>query len=169
MKANHLSKIHADIDARVTSIRKDNPDWLCRMGCDGCCRRLAEIPQLTVAEWQLLQIGLTALSLDKRQEIIGNVAILTKEKSGFVSCPLLDKSAGVCVVYAHRPVACRTYGFYVQHNYGLYCNDIEALVDKEILENVIWGNQDAIERRLNYFNDARTLTDWFAEWNDNVD
>jgi hypothetical protein len=60
-KMNTLTQIHADIDARVQTISDNYSDWLCRMGCDGCCRRLAEIPRLTAVEWDLLQDGLAAL------------------------------------------------------------------------------------------------------------
>ena len=51
MKTNKLIQLHEDIDARVNAIREENPDWQCKMGCDGCCHRLAEIPRLTAAEW----------------------------------------------------------------------------------------------------------------------
>lgn len=56
-----LFRLHAEIDARVHAIRGDRPDWLCGKGCDSCCRRLAEVPQLSAAEWHLLQEGLSAL------------------------------------------------------------------------------------------------------------
>ncbi len=44
--------------------------------------------------------------------------------------------------YAQRPVACRTYGFYVQRELGLYCGDIEARVAGGELADVVWGNHD---------------------------
>ena len=50
---NTLTQLHADIEARVRAIQEDNPEWLCRLGCDGCCRRLAEVPRLTAGEWNL--------------------------------------------------------------------------------------------------------------------
>ena len=55
MTLNLLNHLHSDIDDRVRTISEDSLDWPCRRGCDGCCRRLAEIPQLTMAEWDLLR------------------------------------------------------------------------------------------------------------------
>ena len=57
-----LAQLHADIDVRVQTIREDRSDWLCGKGCDSCCRRLADVPQLTLAEWDLLREGLTVLA-----------------------------------------------------------------------------------------------------------
>src|SRR5512143_2703327 len=109
---NTLVQIHTDIEARVQAIRGEHPDWLCRMGCDRCCRRLAEVPRLTLAEWELLREGLAALPTEQLREIGQDIAALAEQPSRPLVCPLLDRSAGACRVYAHRPVACRTYGFY---------------------------------------------------------
>lgn len=43
-------------------------------------------------------------------------------------CPMLDETEGACPVYAQRPVACRTYDFYVQRELGLYGGNIESRV-----------------------------------------
>ena len=64
MTLNLLNHLHSDIYDRVRAISEDNLDWPCRRGCDGCCRRLAEIPQLTMAEWDfycLLATGIVSL------------------------------------------------------------------------------------------------------------
>jgi len=161
---NTLAQLHADIEARVSAIRDDNLDWLCRMGCDGCCRRLAEVPRLTAAEWDLLRDGLAALPPERLLEIGRNIAALAEQPSRPIVCPLLDRSAGACLVYVHRPVACRTYGFYVQRDQGLYCKDIQARVAGGALGDVVWGNQDAIDRRLGSLGETRDLTEWFARW-----
>lgn len=159
---NALSQLHDDIESRVQDIRDGHADWLCGVGCDGCCRRLAEIPMLTVAEWDLLREGLSALPPELLQEISGNIVALAKQSSRPVVCPMLDQSAGACRVYAHRPVACRTYGFYVQRDKGLYCKDIESRVAGGDWAGVVWGNQDAIDRRLSGLGDSRELTEWFV-------
>ena len=106
-----LSRLHVDIDARVQAIREDRPDWLCGKGCDSCCRRLAEVPRLTAAEWGLLQEGLATLPPERLEEISRDMVALAGQRSRPVVCPLLDRSTGACPVYAQRPVACRTYGF----------------------------------------------------------
>jgi Fe-S-cluster containining protein len=144
---NSLTQLHADIEARVRAIRDDNSDWLCRMGCDSCCRRLAALPP------------------EQLREIDRDIAALTEQASRPIVCPLLDRSAaGACMVYAHRPVACRTYGFYVQRDKGLYCKDIETSMTNGGLAGVVWGNQDVINRHLSCLGDSRDLTEWFASW-----
>lgn len=160
---NRLSALHADIDARVSLIRSEHPDWLCRRGCEGCCHRLAEIPQLTAAEWALLREGLSALPPALLQRICKEVATLDEQQARPIVCPFLDRSTGSCRVYFHRPIACRTYGFYVQREKGLYCNDIENQVDRGLLDHVVWGNQDAIDHRLKDTGEMRALTAWFLQ------
>jgi Fe-S-cluster containining protein len=162
LASDALSQLHREIDARVQAIRENRPDWLCGKGCDGCCRRLAEIPQLTAAEWVLLQQGLAALSSERLGEIRWQMAALTEH--GPVVCPLLDQTTGVCTVYAQRPVACRTYGFYVQRDKGLYCHDIELRVVEGALPDVVWGNHDAIDQRLRGLGESRALNEWFVRW-----
>ena len=159
-----LVKLHLDIDLRVQAIRRENPDWLCGKGCDGCCRHLADVPRLTLAEWNLLREGLSVLSQQQLQEIRVSMTALIGRRSGPVICPLLDTATGSCSVYARRPIACRTYGFYVQRDQGLYCRDIESRVVDGVLEDVVWGNHDVVDRRLADFGGSRELTDWFESW-----
>ncbi|MFA7293143.1 MAG: YkgJ family cysteine cluster protein [Rhodocyclaceae bacterium] len=159
-----LRQLHADIDARVENIRENHPDWLCGKGCDSCCRRLAEVPQLTAAEWDLLQQGLAALTPEHLAQIHQDMAALAGQRTRPVVCPLLDQTTGACPVYAQRPVACRSYGFYVQRDKGLYCSDIESRVAEGALNNVIWGNHDAVDQRLAGLGESRPLTAWFAAW-----
>lgn len=159
-----LFKIHADIDTRVGLIREDQPDWLCGKGCDSCCRRLADVPPLTRAEWDLLREGLAGLGISKLDEIAGKIRMLSDGVGRPLVCPMLDESSGACPVYAYRPVACRTYGFYVDRDLGLYCRDIEALVAAGELDDVIWGNHEAIERRMAALEPVRPLTEWFVAW-----
>jgi len=161
---NCLNQLHADIDGRVSSIRDGHGDWLCRLGCDDCCRRLADIPRLTEAEWDRLCAGLAALPPERLRQIGQAIARLDQHPSRPLVCPLLDLSARACQVYAHRPVACRTYGFYVQRGQGLYCKAIEARVAAGEWAEVVWGNQDAIDRRLGALGESRELTEWFRYW-----
>ena len=163
-KSRPLFQIHSDIDERVRLIREGHPEWLCGKGCDNCCRRLAEVPRLTAAEWALLQEGLAALPPEQRAEIGRHMRELAETPLRPVVCPMLDRRTGACPVYLHRPVACRTYGFYVERNLGLYCGDIEALVARGALPDVVWGNQDSIDRRLGSLGESRPLTEWFAGW-----
>lgn len=157
-----LAQLDQVIEMRVSAIRVGHPDWLCRMGCDGCCRRLAEIPTLTSAEWQRLKTGLDGLPASVFAAISQNVTALAMQADRPLVCPLLDQDAGACLVYEHRPTACRTYGFYVQRDKGLYCKAIEARVAAGDWNTVVWGNQDSINRRLADLGYTKALTEWFA-------
>jgi Fe-S-cluster containining protein len=157
-----LDQLHLDIDVRVQTILQDRTDWPCTKGCDQCCRQLAAVPQLTLAEWDLLRAGLQALPAQRLQEISNNIAALSQSRP--ITCPMLDLVAGTCPIYAQRPVACRTYGFYVQRDKGLYCNDIETRVDNGAWADVVWGNHDAIDQQLAGLGETRALTDWFERW-----
>ena len=157
-----LPQLHADIETRIQAILADHSDWLCSKGCDACCRRLAEVPQLTAAEWDLLCEGLVTLTPDQLRKISQDMAALVTQHSRPVVCPLLDQATHVCQVYRHRPVACRTYGFYVQRDLGMYCHDIESRVADGALANVVWGNHDAIDQRLTHLGEIRPLTEWFG-------
>ena len=158
-----LASLHADIDARVGHIRADHPDWPCAKGCDTCCRRLADVPRLTAAEWALLRAGLADLPTARLDEIRRRMDALATTPQRPLVCPMLDAASGACPVYAQRPVACRTYGFYVERDGGLYCGDIDAHAKAGRLASVVWGNHDAITRRLDSLGQARSLTDWFAD------
>lgn len=157
-----LRELHAEIDERVARMRAAQPDWNCARGCDGCCHRLADAPQLSAAEWALLREGLSAQPSATLAEIAGRMAELDAPPP--LRCPLLDTTSGACRVYAWRPVACRTYGFYMQRGIGLYCGELEARAARGELDAVIWGNHDAIDRELAHLGPARPLQQWFAEW-----
>jgi len=123
------------------------------------------VPQLTAAEWDLLQEGLAALAPERLGEISRNIAALAGQHSRPIICPLLDQSTGACPVYLQRPVACRSYGFYVQRDLGLYCHDIESRVADGTLADVVWGNHDPLDHRLTDLGESRPLTERFAARN----
>ena len=161
--SSRLCQLQGDIDARVFAIRQDRPDWLCAKGCDSCCRRLAEMPRLTAAEWGLLRDALAALPAQRLGEISQKMLAPAAGQPSFpVVCPLLDPASGACPVYAARPVACRTYGFYVQRELGLYCREIESQVADGALADVVWGNHDVIDQRLAGQGEVLALSEWFA-------
>ena len=41
--ARHLQVIYMDIAYRVSAITAARLIWLCHKGCDGCCRRFAQL------------------------------------------------------------------------------------------------------------------------------
>jgi Fe-S-cluster containining protein len=139
-----LRVLHESIASRVESIERSHGQWPCRKGCDACCTRLAAIPELTAAEWDLLRPVAEALPdhVQARVEAMWRV------------CPFLEN--GVCLVYEVRPVACRTYGFYVDRDGGQYCGMVEALQ-----AHVIWGNGAAVEADMDAFGERRDLVTWW--------
>lgn len=164
-----LRVLHDEIDARVSAIVDAAPSWPCRRGCDHCCRSLAEVPRLTGAEWELLREGLEALSSDARAQVRARL-----ERGFERTCPLLDPDQGACLVYAHRPIACRAYGFYAARDGGLWCDVIEARVSAAdvdgvalgdvALGNVVFGNHEALDRALAAAaGPSRSLLEWLAE------
>jgi len=155
-----LEELHAEVEERVARIRQPHEDWPCRKGCDGCCRRLAAMPVLSAAEWTLLKAGLEALDETRQAAIRRRLAALAGTVGGPLVCPLLEPTSGICTVYRQRPVACRTYGYYVQRDKGLYCGEIESRVARGRLDDVVWGNHDRIERALDGLGEQRTLAQW---------
>lgn len=159
--SNPLPQLHEAIEDRVRSIRQSRPEWPCQRGCDQCCHRLAEIPRLTEPEWVLLKEGMARAPVEQRRKMEGNLQRLMERASRPIVCPLLDVAAGACLVYPFRPVACRTYGFYVQRGQGLYCKEIEQKVAAGEWRDVVWGNQDGVDRQLSGWGISREITDWF--------
>lgn len=160
-----LDTLRQSIETRVNSIRAAQENWPCERGCDGCCHRLAEIPELTAPEWQRLKTALDALPTGQQQHIQQGIAALETAVKP-LTCPFLDQASGACPVYAERPIACRTYGFYIERDTGLYCSHIQREVDKGeagSMHHVIWGNQQAVDAQLATLGPKRPLTDWLRD------
>ena len=117
------------------------------------------MPRLTRAEWELLQRGLATLPSAIQREIATRI----EESAKCTICPFLDRDAGRCLVYDYRPVACRTYGFYVEREGGLYCGMIEARVDSGEMADVVWGNVARVDAQLAEYGERIALLDWFND------
>lgn len=139
-----------EIAARCDATMAQVSDWPCRRGCDYCCRHLADEPRLTRAEWERLDPAVTEAMLERVARLDGPPYV----------CPFLDQ--GACGVYAVRPMACRTYGFYVEREQGLYCGQIRERVERGELGDVVWGNQSVVERELDELGERIPLRVWFA-------
>lgn len=157
-----LDPIEDRIERIIENVRQQYPDWACKKGCDECCRRLAELPLITCAEWIRLKRGLMSLPEDEIRHIQHEVRDLARE-SGPLICPMLDQSEGACKVYPYRPLACRSYGYFIQKGVGLHCKQIEEQVDAGALDQVVWGNQDALERDLRQEGPPRSLSVWIND------
>ena len=71
---------------------------------------------------------------------------------------MLDTESRACLIYEARPVACRTYGFYVERDAVLGCSRIEAVAREQA--DILWGNHEAIADRLG---PTRDLSDWLRD------
>lgn len=162
--ARQLQVVYERIAERTGAISREQPEWPCREGCDGCCRRLAGVPELTAEEWALLRACWAELGGEARRAIDEGLVELARDVAAgatLLTCPLLDREAGSCRVYAARPAACRTYGFYVTRGVGLYCEQVRARVDQGLCDEVVWGNHDVIDGDLERaFGRGRSLLEW---------
>lgn len=114
---------------------------------------------MTRAEWEHLREGLEGLAPDVRAEVDARIAALADHREGLVTCPMLDVRDGACLVYAHRPAACRTYGFYVRRRDSLHCG-IVAQATRE-MPDVVWGNQESVDDALSRLSGEEiSLVDW---------
>jgi uncharacterized protein len=161
--AAELRILYDDVAARVRTISVERP-WPCRKGCASCCERLAAAPQFTEPEWHILQTGLASLTSEIWREVAQRIESLPDRAP--IVCPLLDRASQSCLVYEHRPAACRMYGFYVERDRGLYCAQIEEGIEAGEYEGVTWGNACGMDARLTAFGASRDLREWFSRSTD---
>lgn len=106
----------------------------------------------------MLEEGLLLLSAEVRGGVRERIAEL---KAAPYTCPLLDTEKGACLVYEQRPIACRTYGFYLERDKGLYCDLIRRRVESGELQDVIWGNQELVDHQLDALGPRMEFREWF--------
>ncbi|WP_321475214.1 YkgJ family cysteine cluster protein [uncultured Paludibaculum sp.] len=156
---SRLHLIQEEVRMRVNEITSAHRDWPCRKGCDECCRRLASIPRVSLAEWQAISDAIEALPAETAESARQRIRDTVGARRPVV-CPLLDTRSGSCLIYEARPVACRTYGFYAERERVLGCSRIEAISHQS--QDVIWGHHLALEGQLGTLGSARELPDWLA-------
>lgn len=161
MDRRALTVLHDEVAARVAQMQDSHGVWPCAAGCDHCCRRLGALPQLTQAEFDLLQPAIDAL--EDRGAVVEAILNARADAQGHWTCPLLDRHSGRCRVYDARPVACRTYGFYAGRDGDYWCERVTAHVDGR-RDSLIAGNQVAIDQRRDAtFGPSRDLADYLRE------
>lgn len=132
----------AKVDELVAVITTKYDEHLaCHAGCDSCCRHLS----LSLVEGAALAVALHELPRDQMNHVrerAGNTAVDDP-------CPLLEN--GLCVLYAARPVICRTHGLpiliidgeakrvdFCPHNFrGVESLPGDAMIDLERLNTTL--------------------------------
>lgn len=154
-----LISIREAVQARAEGMILTLGDWPCRKGCDDCCRRLASVPLVSETEWAEIREALAALPGEVAEAARVRIRESVTGERPF-TCPLLDREAGACLIYAARPVECRTYGFYVDRDKVLGCERVEAVAAE--VSGVIWGNHEGVGAGLRALGPAAPLHDWLA-------
>jgi Fe-S-cluster containining protein len=159
MSSSELHVIQENVRSRVEEIEALNGNWPCRKGCDDCCKQLAAVPTVTEPEWRAIADAIQNLPEQTANVIRQRIRDSTHLYRPIV-CPMLDTSSGACLIYDARPVACRSYGFYVERADVLGCSRIEAIADSNA--PVVWGNHVALNERLSAMGSASELHVWLA-------
>ena len=154
-----LQELDERIAARSQAIRVEHDWWPCQRGCDQCCRQLAHPPELSSEEWVRVDEAVAKLAVPTRAEIEMKINALllqiAEEAVGsHVVCPYLNESEGACHIYEARPVACRTYGFFVARDHDQYCQLIETEVASRPDQAIVWGNAAGVRREIEQISGA---------------
>jgi len=93
------------VDAALAEAARKSGSWLaCRPGCTQCCYGSFPISALDVAR---LRAGLEEADPSIAEAIRQRAQ---SEQGDDDACPVLDPVTGFCMLYAHRPLTCRTFG-----------------------------------------------------------
>jgi Fe-S-cluster containining protein len=155
-----LHRIQEAVRLRSEAITSTQANWPCRKGCDECCRRLASAPRISADEWQGIAAALDALPREAGERVRQRIRA-SAGASRPVTCPLLDRDSGTCLVYEVRPIACRAYGFYAERERVLGCSRIESVGEQA--PDVVWGNHAALEEQLRSLGVEQELAEWLPE------
>ncbi|MBT9544110.1 MAG: YkgJ family cysteine cluster protein [Candidatus Sericytochromatia bacterium] len=110
------------VDILTDRLQKLNPNIGCAQGCSRCCESYA-LPEVTRAEWELVQVALSDMPETTRARVQAQVSAIPEadfDSQGWprhprnayaqLGCPLLID--GRCSVYAYRPLSCRAMGYF---------------------------------------------------------
>lgn len=148
-----LQNLEKRIETRVEAIRGDREWWPCQRGCDHCCRHLAHPPELTSLEWERIDAAVAQLPAAEKLIVEHKILVLLQQiadntLASQVICPYLNEAEGACRIYTDRPIACRTYGFFVTRDHDQYCDQIETEVRERKDDEIAWGNAATIRNEL---------------------
>lgn len=120
---------------------------------------------VTSEEWSLLREAVESLGVEVRQGVAARLHRASSAPAGPLTCPLLDPAARTCLVYAARPVVCRTYGFYAGRDGGRHCEEVGRQVAiRGAAAEVIWGHEEGVQRALREGSPREASLDaWWSE------
>lgn len=122
------------MDTALADATRRAGGWLvCRPGCSQCCTGVFRISQLDAARLREGILLLDAVAAAPIRERIASakqalspsfpgdptIGVLSTEDDAVEAfesfaedavCPVLDPSTGICSLYSHRPMTCRTFG-----------------------------------------------------------
>lgn len=168
-----LLALYQEVHARCESLAQEHPAWPCARGCGACCRTLARVPELTRSEWELVAAALHELPQSERDACMTEARALAATRRPDTDqrcqCPLFDAQSETCRVYAARPLACRTYGFYTGRAHDAWCGLVADHV-AQLDAPALLGNLDASEAALTRIgscgplppDERRDLLDWLG-------
>ena len=119
---------------------------------------------MTAPEWRRLHESFRNLPPHEREDAAQRLELLrTSPQRPFV-CPFLDGERGTCRVYEARPLACRSYGFYVEGRHGKHCQLVGDALAAHDASDVVWGNESALFAQAEKeFGPMRTLFEWLDD------
>jgi Fe-S-cluster containining protein len=102
LPVSRLDELSAKVDAFFARVEaRHGDDMQCSTGCSDCCHvRLT----VTHVEAAAIRAELARWSPDRRAALVANVAAARPDR-----CGALDP-AGRCLIYAARPIVCRSHG-----------------------------------------------------------
>ena len=106
-------------------------------------------PELSPAEWTRVDAAVASLPTPIQAVVAQKIEALLRQGveqtlSTAVVYPYLDEQEGACRIYDARPIACRTYGFFVARDHDQYCGQIETAVNERGDAAIVWGHAEAI-------------------------
>jgi uncharacterized protein len=166
-RARRLLALFDEVHARAAALSRDHAGWPCTRGCGACCRSLARVPDLTRSEWELVERALRELPESEHEvcrERARALAASAREDGADqrCECPLFDARCDTCRIYAARPLACRSYGFYAGRRHDAWCGLVARHVEDR-RDQLLLGNLDGIEAELGRIDpERRSLLEWLG-------
>jgi uncharacterized protein len=161
-----LQGLDERIESRVQAIRFERDWWPCQRGCDHCCRHLAHPPEFSAAEWKRVDEAVAQLPSSEQVVVKQRINALLQQIAedtldSSVVCPYLNEQEGACRIYDARPIACRTYGFFVARDHDQYCQQIETTINQRGETAIVWGNAESVRHDIERISGAPIA---FEQW-----